>query len=139
MPECFALGRWPELERGLGDLDGALVASGGAAELGGLPQPVAAVLPGGGVADVVPQLEGSLEVGEGGTGGDRLGGVGGGEEGDERSCMVAGPVEVEGELPGPVGAAELRRGLLRRPRSAAHPSLCGPRSRRSRRRTRRHR
>ena len=85
----------------------ALVAGGGAGELGGLPQPVTAVRSCGGVAGGVPQLEGPLEVAERGAGGDRLGRVGGGEQGDERAFAVAGAVEVEGELAGPVGPAEL--------------------------------
>ena len=72
VPERLALRRRPELERRPGDLDRALVAGGGAAELGGLPQPVATVLPGGGVAGDVPQLEGPLEVRERRPGGDRL-------------------------------------------------------------------
>ena len=111
-PERLAL-RWrPDLERCLRDLDGAFVPGGGTGELGGLPEPVAAVGLRGAVAGVVPELEGPLEMGERGAGGDRRRRVGGGEQGDEGAFAVAGPVEVEGELAGPVGPAELGRRLL---------------------------
>ena len=95
-----------------GEGGGSLVAGRAAGQLGRLPQPITAADTGGSGSSRVPQLEGSLEVVQGGARRHRLGGVGGGKQRRERRRLIPGPVKVDGELARPVGARQELRILL---------------------------
>ena len=95
-----------------GEGGGSLVAGRPAGQLGRLPQPITASVARCRASGSVPQLEGPLQVAQGGSRGHRLGGVGGGEQRRERAPVITGAVEMDGELTGPVGARQQLGSLL---------------------------
>lgn len=111
--ECCASPGWTDGGCLGGQVDGAGDGSGGTGQFGGLPQTFCPMCRCCRIAALVPQLQGTLEVANGGSRRKGLGGVGGGEQRHEGGRGVTGAVELEGQFSRAIRATQHVGRLLR--------------------------